>query len=68
MAGTTEYGGMDGPAGIDPRNRTPALTASEKLMLFYRTGTEKADAPLDPVFFHGESQARLDRLNERLKA
>lgn len=66
MSETTEFGGMDGPAGVDPRNRTPALTASEKLGLFYRTGTERADAPLDPVFFRGESQARLDRLNSRL--
>lgn len=66
MSGTTEFGGMDGPAGVDPRNPTSSLSASEKLSLFYRTGTERADAPLDPVFFRGESQQRLDRLNARL--
>lgn len=67
MSETSEFGGQDGPAGVDPRNPTSSLTASEKLMLFYRTGTERANAELDPAFWRGDDQAKYDKLNASLK-
>lgn len=44
---TSEFGGMDGPHGMDPRKPSHLLTASEKLRLMYSTGTANPAAPID---------------------
>jgi hypothetical protein len=44
----SEFGGEDGPHGIDPRNPSAVLSAAEKLRLLYATASSDPRAPRDP--------------------
>jgi len=62
-AGTTEFEGAKGPAGVSIKGRE-ALTASEKLRLGYATGTEDPEAPTDVRWFQGNDPAKWDALRD----
>lgn len=47
----SEFGGKVGPTGVQPLPHEP--TASEKLMLTYRTGSEDGIVPDDGSSFQG---------------
>lgn len=61
----SEFGGEDGPHGLDPRTPGANLPARHKLRLLYAVGRPDPALPRDEKKFvwHGLNEARFKKIN-----